>query len=91
MRFRRVRLAPCLRVNLSRGGLSLSVGRRGAWYTVRPRGRQIPLGGTETGLFFTQQLPSSLTRGTGPRIALAVMPLFRLAVLVWSSIVAARH
>jgi hypothetical protein len=36
--FRRVRIVPGLRVNLSPRGVSLSVGRRGAWFTAGPRG-----------------------------------------------------
>jgi len=31
-------LIPGLRVNVSWGGASLSVGHRGAWYTLGPRG-----------------------------------------------------
>lgn len=35
---RRMTLVPGLRVNLSRSGPSISVGARGAWLTVGPRG-----------------------------------------------------
>ena len=34
--FRRVRIIPGLRVNLSKSGASVSIGRRGAWYTIGP-------------------------------------------------------
>jgi hypothetical protein len=38
--YRRVPLLPGLRVNLSKSGASLSIGGRGAWLTVGPRGRR---------------------------------------------------
>ena len=51
-------LFPGLRANLSRSGVSLSVGRRGAWYTAGPRGHRATLGLPGTGLFWTQRLPA---------------------------------
>jgi hypothetical protein len=42
--WRRVRIVPGLCMNLSKGGVSLSVGRRGAWYTAEPRGRRVTVG-----------------------------------------------
>lgn len=53
--FRRVRIAPGLRVNLSKSGPSLSVGGRGAWFTIGPRGPRGTVGGLGTGLFYTTQ------------------------------------
>jgi hypothetical protein len=35
--YRRFRIAPGLRINLSKSGVSTSVGR-GAWFTIEPRG-----------------------------------------------------
>jgi hypothetical protein len=40
----RRRLFPRARINLSKSGLSLSVGMRGAWFTVGPRGRRATVG-----------------------------------------------
>ena len=38
-RFRQsVRLFPGVRLNASKSGLSVSLGTRGAWYTIGPRG-----------------------------------------------------
>ena len=54
--WRRVRIVPGLRVNLSRSGPSFSIGRRGAWYTVGPRGRRVTVGMPGSGLFLTQKL-----------------------------------
>ncbi len=42
--FRRVSIIPGLRVNASRSGLSLWIGRRRAWYTVGPKGHRATLG-----------------------------------------------
>ena len=42
--FRRIRIAPGLRVNLSKSGASVSIGRRGAWYTIGPRGQRMTVG-----------------------------------------------
>jgi Protein of unknown function (DUF4236) len=55
-RFRRsVRLFPGVRLNASRSGLSMSVGTRGAWYTVGPRGRRrATVGLPGTGISYTQ-------------------------------------
>jgi hypothetical protein len=37
---------------LSKSGASLSVGRRGGWFTIGPRGRRATVGLPGTGLFF---------------------------------------
>ena len=41
---RRVSLIPGLRMTLSKHGVSASVGHRGAWLTVGPRGHRATLG-----------------------------------------------
>lgn len=51
--FRRVTLAPGLRMNLSRSGPSLSLGVRGAHVTVGSRGVRRTVGLPGTGLFYT--------------------------------------
>jgi Protein of unknown function (DUF4236) len=37
---RRVRIMPGLRVNLSKSGASMSAGRKGAGWTIGPKGRR---------------------------------------------------
>jgi hypothetical protein len=37
-------LIPGLRLNLSKSGASLSIGHRGFWYTVGPKGRRATIG-----------------------------------------------
>jgi len=57
--YRRVRLLPGLRVNLSKGGASLSVGRVGSWLTFGGRRKpSVTLGLPGTGLRYTQSLPA---------------------------------
>jgi hypothetical protein len=56
LRFRRTfRIAPGLRLNLSKSGVSASVGRRGLWFTVGPRGTRETVGIPGTGLSYTDQ------------------------------------
>ena len=53
--FKRIRILPGLRLNVSRSGVSASVGGRGAWITLR-RGRKprVTVGAPGTGFSMTQ-------------------------------------
>jgi tetratricopeptide (TPR) repeat protein len=51
--WRRVRLAPGVTLNLSKSTASLSLGPRGAKYTISPRGNRATAGLPGTGLFYT--------------------------------------
>lgn len=51
--FRRIRLAPHLWLNLSKGGVSVSAGLRGLRATIGPRGRRVTAGLPGTGLSVT--------------------------------------
>ena len=51
--WRRVRLAPGVTLNLSKSTASLSLGPRGAKYTISPRGNRVTAGLPGTGLFYT--------------------------------------
>lgn len=51
--WRRIRLAPGVTLNLSKSTGSLSLGPRGAKYTISPRGNRGTVGITGTGLFYT--------------------------------------
>jgi hypothetical protein len=65
--WRRIRIAPGLRVNLNKSGASVSVGRRGAWATFGPQGQRATVGLPGLGLFWTEKLPpAATTRGRGP-------------------------
>jgi hypothetical protein len=55
LRFRRTfRIGPGLRLNLSKSGVSASVGRRGLWFTAGPRGTRATVGIPGTGLSYTE-------------------------------------
>ena len=51
--WRRIRLAPGVTLNLSKSMASLSLGPRGAKYTISPNGNRMTAGLTGTGLFYT--------------------------------------
>jgi hypothetical protein len=53
----RVSLIPDLRINFSKSGASLSIGHRGAWYTVGRRGQRVSLGAPGTGIWWTKLVP----------------------------------
>jgi hypothetical protein len=62
-RFRRsFKLFPALRVNLSKSGVSTSIGRRGLWFTIGPRGTRETVGIPGTGLSYTEQQSTAATR-----------------------------
>ena len=72
--YRRIALIPGLRLNASRGGLSPSIGHRGAWYTVGPHGhRRVALGLPGSGLFYTQSIPPGPPIRHHHRIAFAIL------------------
>jgi Protein of unknown function (DUF4236) len=50
--WRRYRAGP-FRLNVSKGGVSTSIGRRGMWYTVGPRGTRTTFGLPGSGLYWT--------------------------------------
>jgi hypothetical protein len=52
--FRRVRIAPGVRVNFSKSGASLSIGPRGFARTFGPRGVRTTVGIPGTGLYYTK-------------------------------------
>lgn len=51
--WRRIRLAPGVTLNLSKSTASLSLGPRGAKYTISPRGNRATAGIPGTGMFYT--------------------------------------
>jgi uncharacterized protein DUF4236 len=52
---RRITIGPGLRLNLSKSGVSASVGTRGAWLTVGSRGARETIGVPGTGISYTEQ------------------------------------
>src|ERR1700716_1806153 len=64
-RFRRSkRILPGVRLNLSKSGMSVSMGPRGAHYTVGPRGTRTTVGIPGTGLSYTTYSSHHARRAT---------------------------
>ncbi len=63
--WRRIRLAPGVTLNLSKSTASLSLGPRGAKYTISPRGNRATAGLPGTGLFYTVHDRQRAGRGGG--------------------------
>jgi hypothetical protein len=53
---RSIRLLPGVRLNLSKSGVSASIGTRGAWLTFGKRGTRATVGIPGTGISYTQTL-----------------------------------
>lgn len=82
--WRRLTVVPGLGLNLSKNGISASVGTRGAWYTVGSRGSRATFGIPGTGIFWTEQLNSKVApRPQPPHAGHQVsFVIFLLAVVV---------
>ena len=84
-RFRRsFRVAPGLRLNLARSGISTSLGRRGAWLTFGPRGMRATVGLPGTGLSYSEQSPwrrpKPAVQVVAPGIEVAELPRVEIDV-----------
>jgi hypothetical protein len=79
--WRRKRLFPSARINLSKSGVSLSVGRKGAWFTTGPRGRRATVGLPGSGLFVTQHFPPSSAHHAGRWLVFGIAVLVTLVEL----------
>lgn len=70
-----IRLAPGLRINLSKSGPSLSVGRRGATVNFGPKGTKLTVGIPGTGLSYQTKLgPSTRKRRSTPETYANIEP-----------------
>lgn len=67
-RFRRsIKIAPGVRVNLSKSGASVSMGARGASISTGKRGTYANVGIPGTGLSYRQRIDDAPSRGGGRR------------------------
>jgi hypothetical protein len=80
---RHVSLIPGLRVNFSKSGASLSIGHRGAWWTIGPRGGHVSVGLPGTGLFWTESAPPAPAVHGGHRLAYALLAVLIIVALAW--------
>jgi tetratricopeptide (TPR) repeat protein len=74
--FHRIRIAPGISLNLSKGGLSVSAGPPGAKFTVGTKGTRATLGLPGTGLFYTVSNPLGQAK-SGARPATGPVPASR--------------
>jgi uncharacterized protein DUF4236 len=51
--FKRIPVIPGLRLNLSKSGVSVSLGRKGAWTTFSRGGRRTTVGAPGSGVYYT--------------------------------------
>ena len=66
-------------MNLSRSGPSLSIGHRGGWFTIGPRGTTV--GGLDTGLYYTERVPPATAPHGGHQAAFVVLVLVAALIL----------
>jgi hypothetical protein len=81
--YRRIPLAPGLRLNVSPRRLSLSVGHKGFWLTSGPAGRRASVSIPETGLRYTTALGSRPPLKPVPSAARAVVWITVTGFVVW--------
>lgn len=65
---RRFKILPGLRLNLSRSGVSTSVGTRGAWLTFGKSGTRATVGLPGTGVSYTTNSPHETPSPEPPRL-----------------------
>ncbi|MGG0643521.1 DUF4236 domain-containing protein [Sporosarcina gallistercoris] len=76
---KRIKIAPGVRVNISKSGFSTSIGPRGASVTVGKRGVRANVGIPGTGISYSEQLTSSRSkrpRRSSSQTALAAKPAY---------------
>lgn len=72
-RFRKsVKILPGVRVNISKSGLSTSVGTKGAMVNVSKRGTRTTVGAPGTGISYTESTKAGPSSATGCAVVLAV-------------------
>jgi hypothetical protein len=80
--YRRLHVLPGVRLNLTTRGMSVSVGRKGLWYTAGRAGRRsATLGFPGSGLRFTQSTGGDRPRQTVPPAPSALRGVVWLIVI----------
>lgn len=80
---RRASLIPGLRLNLSKSGPSVSVGHRGAWCTVGPRGQRATTASLGRGIYWTEKVPPAAAPHIGHQLAfIVVVALILFAIFI---------
>jgi hypothetical protein len=71
---RRIGIVPGVRLNISKSGLSASIGERGAHLTIG-RTPRVTVGLSGTGISYTETLPHGRSRSAGSVVAFVVRAL----------------
>jgi hypothetical protein len=94
-RFRRsVKLAPGIRLNLSKSGVTASIGRRGATLNISDKGTKATVGIPGTGISYSENLSSTKRRdrqdfakpsspGDGKNLLLGIAFISGLIFIAW--------
>ena len=88
---RTIRLFPGLRLNVSKSGVSASIGTRGAWLTFGRKGTRTTVGLPGTGISYTttssahehQDVGAPPARAWGGRLVVLLVMLAIAAVVGW--------
>ena len=81
--YRSLRIFPCIRANISKSGLSATVGVRGANMNIGPKSKRYTLGLPITGLSYVKSNRySNQSHGSGSRIVRYLILAVSLAVAV---------
>jgi hypothetical protein len=82
---RRVRILPGVRLNISKSGVSTSIGRPGAWWTVGHGQRRATLGWPGSGLSYTSVSTARSAAPARPGSGAVIWVLLILLVLVFTA------
>lgn len=74
---RRIKIGPGIRLNVSKSGVSTSVGRRGAWFTFGGKVTRSTVGIPGTGVSYTE------TERSGGGSGVVVLLLLLGALVLW--------
>jgi hypothetical protein len=94
-RFRRsIKIAPGIRLNVSKSGVSTSIGKRGATINISEKGAKATVGIPGTGISYTEKLSSakrsrpeisagSDSRDDGKNLVLGIVFIVGLLFIAW--------
>jgi hypothetical protein len=86
---RRIRILPGIRINLSKSGVSTSIGGRGAWLTFGKRGARSTVGIPGTGLSYTSTSGSPSHGAPQPHSEQPAPPGSAVRGWVWLALIVA--
>jgi hypothetical protein len=97
LRFRRsIKLVPGIRLNLSKSGVSASIGRRGATINISDKGTKATVGIPGTGISYSENVSSANqrgrqvagergSRGDGKHLLLGIAFIVALFFIAWAT------